>query len=156
MNITLTELQQWMRAPEGEHLEFKEAKQNFHFEKLVKYCAALANEGGGRIVFGVTDKRPRRVVGSAAFADLARTKAGLIERLQPCRRQPDGRPSGCPARRESKHDQTTAGRTASGRDGPDGGWTARCPLVSRRIVEMLARDEKWANREPKWRSPNLA
>jgi ATP-dependent DNA helicase RecG len=81
MNVTLSELQQWMRAPEGEHLEFKEAKQNFHFEKLLKYCAALANEGGGRIVFGVTDKRPRRVVGSAAFADLARTKAGLIERL---------------------------------------------------------------------------
>ena len=81
MNVTLSELQQWMRAPEGEHLEFKEAKQNFHFEKLAKYCAALANEGGGRIVLGVTDKRPRRVVGSAAFADLARTKAGLIERL---------------------------------------------------------------------------
>ncbi len=81
MNMTLNELQQWMRSPEGEHLEFKEAKQNFHFEKLLKYCAALANEGGGRIVFGVTDKRPRRVVGSAAFADLARTKAGLIERL---------------------------------------------------------------------------
>lgn len=32
-------------------------------------------------MLGVTDKRPRRVVGSAAFADLARTKAGLIERL---------------------------------------------------------------------------
>jgi len=81
MNVTLSELQQWMRAPEGEHLEFKEAKQNFHFEKLLKYCAALANEGGGRIILGVTDKRPRRVVGSTAFADLARTKAGLIERL---------------------------------------------------------------------------
>jgi ATP-dependent DNA helicase RecG len=77
----LNELQEWMRSPESEHLEFKEAKQNFHFEKLVKYCAALANEGGGRIVLGVTDKRPRRVVGSTAFQDLARTKAGLIERL---------------------------------------------------------------------------
>ncbi|NLF73612.1 MAG: hypothetical protein GX575_31625 [Candidatus Anammoximicrobium sp.] len=81
MNTELNELQEWMQAPEGEHLEFKEAKQNFHFEKLLKYCAALANEGGGRIVLGVTDKRPRRVVGSTAFMDLARTKAGLIERL---------------------------------------------------------------------------
>ena len=69
-----------MDAEEGEHLEFKEAKSNFHFEKLVKYCTALANEGGGRFILGVTDKRPRRVVGSQAFTDLPRTKAGLIER----------------------------------------------------------------------------
>ena len=47
----------------------------------MKYCAALANEGGGRIVLGVTDARPRKVVGTQAFPDLQRTKAGLIERL---------------------------------------------------------------------------
>src|SRR5208282_1514979 len=55
---------------------------NFHFDKLVKYCAALANEGGGSIILGVTDKPPRRVVGSTAFAELERTKAGLIDRLR--------------------------------------------------------------------------
>ena len=78
--LRLEELQQCMDAEEGEHLEFKEAKSNFHFEKLVKYCAALANEGGAaRFILGVTDKRPRRVVGSQAFTDLQRTKAGLIE-----------------------------------------------------------------------------
>lgn len=70
-----------MQADEDEHLEFKEAKGGFHFEKLVKYCAALANEGGGRVVFGVTDRKPRQVVGTHAFSDLERTKAGLIERL---------------------------------------------------------------------------
>ncbi len=42
------QLQHWMDAKEDEHLEFKEAKNNFHFEKLVDYCVALANEGGGR------------------------------------------------------------------------------------------------------------
>ena len=52
---------------EGEHVEFKEAKNNFHFEKLVDYCVALANEGGGRIILGVTDKPPRKVVGTHAF-----------------------------------------------------------------------------------------
>lgn len=67
---------------EDEHLEFKEAKDHFDFEKLVKYCAALANEGGGRIVLGVTDKRPRSVVGTRAFDSLERTKAGLVERLR--------------------------------------------------------------------------
>lgn len=48
----------------------------------MKYCAALANEGGGSIVLGVTDVRPRKVVGSSVFSDLERTKAGLIEKLR--------------------------------------------------------------------------
>jgi ATP-dependent DNA helicase RecG len=82
MTPSSQQLQEWLGAREGEHLEFKEAKNNFHFEKLVKYCAALANEGGGSIVLGVTDTRPRRVVGSQAFPDLERTKAGLIEKLR--------------------------------------------------------------------------
>lgn len=71
-----------LNASEDEHLEFKEAKNGFHFEELVKYCVALANEQGGTIVFGVTDKRPRRVVGTAAFDDLERTKFGLLERIK--------------------------------------------------------------------------
>ena len=71
-----------MDAREGEHLEFKAATNNFHFEKLVKYCAAIANENGGKIILGVTDIRPRKVVGSLAFTELERTKAGLIERLR--------------------------------------------------------------------------
>src|SRR5271168_2584019 len=82
MTATRQQLQKWLNAREDEHLEFKEAKANFHFEKLVKYCAALANEGGGSIVLGVTDRRPRRVVGSQAFLDLERTKAGLIDKLR--------------------------------------------------------------------------
>ena len=82
MTTSLHQLQQLLVARENEHLEFKEAKNNFHFDRLVKYCAALANEGGGSIILGVTDKRPRKVVGSQAFADLERTKAGLIERLR--------------------------------------------------------------------------
>lgn len=82
MTVSIQQLQEWLDAKEDEHLEFKEAKNNFHFEKLLKYCAALANEGGGSIVLGVSDQRPRKVGGSQAFADLERTKAGLIERLR--------------------------------------------------------------------------
>lgn len=81
MNDVLSQLSAWMQADEDEHLEFKEAKANFHFETLVDYCAALANEGGGKIILGVTDRHPRRVVGSLAFSELGRTKAGLTERL---------------------------------------------------------------------------
>jgi ATP-dependent DNA helicase RecG len=82
MTVDEVQIDAWLQGKEDEHLEFKEAKQNFHFEKLVKYCAALANEGGGSIVLGITDKRPRRVVGTHTFQDLERTKAGLIDRLR--------------------------------------------------------------------------
>lgn len=82
MNNYLAQVEEWLDAKEDEHLEFKEAKARYDFEKLVKYCAALANEGGGKIVLGVSDQHPRRVVGSQAFPDLERTKAGLIERLR--------------------------------------------------------------------------
>jgi ATP-dependent DNA helicase RecG len=75
------QLQAWLAEPEGARLEFKEAKTRFDFEKLVDYCVALANEGGGKIIFGVTDKRPRTVVGSDAFEEPGRTEAGLHQRL---------------------------------------------------------------------------
>ena len=81
MSASLEDLDVWLSEPESERLEFKEAKSNFHFDTLAKYCAALANEGGGKIILGVTDRRPRRVVGSAAFNEPGRTVAGLINRL---------------------------------------------------------------------------
>ena len=81
MSATLEELDAWLSEPEAERLEFKEAKSNFHFETLAKYCAALANEGGGKIIFGVTDRRPRQVVGSNAFDEPGRAVASLIHRL---------------------------------------------------------------------------
>lgn len=82
MTVSMHELQTWMNAKEDEHLEFKEAKTRFDLEKLLQYCVAFANEGGGRLILGVTDKRPRTVVGSRAFRNLERTKATLTERLR--------------------------------------------------------------------------
>jgi len=79
--ITIEQLEEFMVDKEGENFEFKEAKRSFHFEELGKYCAALANEGGGKILLGVTDKRPRKVVGSQAFKQPERTRTGLIEQL---------------------------------------------------------------------------
>ena len=67
---------------ENEHLEFKEAGNRFDFELLVKYCVAMANEKGGRVILGVTDKIPRRVVGTQAFDTPERTVSGLFDRLQ--------------------------------------------------------------------------
>jgi len=77
--MTLNDL---LNAPEGEHFEFKEAKNRYDFGEAVKYCCALANCGGGRFVLGISDKRPRTVVGSNAFEQPERTCKGLIDKLQ--------------------------------------------------------------------------
>jgi ATP-dependent DNA helicase RecG len=83
LNILLDELQELLRThSENEHIEFKEAKSDFSFDKLAKYCSALSNEGGGKIVLGVTDKKPRLIVGTQAFTDLNRCKLSLTQKLR--------------------------------------------------------------------------
>ena len=78
----LETVQELLEAKEGEHVQFKEAKNRFDFGEAAKCCCALANNSGGKLVFGITDKRPRRVVGSAAFDQPERTRMGLIEKLK--------------------------------------------------------------------------
>ncbi|MGH8608680.1 MAG: ATP-binding protein [Gammaproteobacteria bacterium] len=60
----------WRKSPsEHQRLEFKEAKTQLDNRKLYEYCVALANEGGGRLLLGISDKPPRAVVGTQAFRD---------------------------------------------------------------------------------------
>ncbi|MCX5801841.1 MAG: putative DNA binding domain-containing protein [Candidatus Eisenbacteria bacterium] len=75
------QLEEWLRAVEGEHCEFKEAKSSYSFEKLTEYCCALANEGGGRMILGVTNRRPRRIVGTKVFQHPEDTCRTLMEHL---------------------------------------------------------------------------
>jgi len=55
---------------ETEWIEFKEAKNNYNFNDLGKYFSALSNEANlngqpaGWLVFGVTDKPPRKICGT--------------------------------------------------------------------------------------------
>lgn len=80
--INLDTLNRWLAgALEDEHLEFKEAKQQYDITKLMKYCVALANELGGYLVLGVTDKPPRKVVGSNAFLNAGDIKARILNVL---------------------------------------------------------------------------
>ncbi|MDX2178080.1 MAG: ATP-binding protein [Bryobacteraceae bacterium] len=74
-------LQQLLESPESPHLEFKEAKQNFQFDKLVEYCAAISNGGGGKFVLGITDRRPRTICGTQAFEDPGKTCRSLWDKL---------------------------------------------------------------------------
>ncbi len=77
--ITIEEL---LNAKEGEHCQFKEAKRRFDSDEAARCCCALANCGGGKLVFGISDKRPRKVVGSEAFDQPERTRKGLIDKLK--------------------------------------------------------------------------
>lgn len=78
--MTVIELQHQLAAfmalpAETEWVEFKEAKTSFDLEKLGEYFSALSNEANLKgqpsawLIFGVTDKPPRRIVGSQFKAD---------------------------------------------------------------------------------------
>ena len=47
-------IEDFFEAKEGEEFEFKEAKNSFEYDKLVKYACAISNRGGGYIVFGIS------------------------------------------------------------------------------------------------------
>lgn len=82
MTTTPESFKAYLDAPEDGNIEFKEAKQRFGFEELLKYIVALAKGGGGKILLGVTDKRPRALVGTAAFGEPGRTEADIEQKLQ--------------------------------------------------------------------------
>lgn len=71
-----------MLADEREHLEFKSAENNFASEDLFKYCVALSNEGGGNLVLGVTDKKPRTIVGTSCFPEVEKIKTRILDTLK--------------------------------------------------------------------------
>ena len=78
-----------------DHVEFKEAKRDFNFNggshtdpRMRRHCtlgyvAALANERGGRLVFGMKDKHPHDVVGTSfALGKIGDLEDAIYERLQ--------------------------------------------------------------------------
>ena len=79
--IDVSQLEQWMQDTEGENLEFKAARNRYGLDELTEYCVALANEGGGKVILGVTDKRPRQVGGTTAFPQPEQTRGQLNQRL---------------------------------------------------------------------------
>lgn len=83
MNTTPAQIDAW-RAARSEHqnLEFKEAKDGLDGRKLFRYCVALANEGGGHLLFGIEDKPPRKVVGTTAVNDPVGMAAKLFSTLR--------------------------------------------------------------------------
>jgi ATP-dependent DNA helicase RecG len=84
MATTIEELERWMNVPtETENLEFKAATASggIHSERVLKYCVALANEGGGKLILGVSNDRPRKVLGTQAANDPAGMQKKILDTL---------------------------------------------------------------------------
>lgn len=79
--ITYETLAEWLVSPEGERLEFKEARRSFSYREVHEYLVALANEGGGHLVLGVANAIPRTVVGTDALRDHAQQVHELNRQL---------------------------------------------------------------------------
>ena len=71
MAITFEQIDLWRATPtETQVLEFKEAANQYDTKKLCKYCVAIANEGGGHLILGIKDQKPREVIGTQAFLNI--------------------------------------------------------------------------------------
>jgi ATP-dependent DNA helicase RecG len=82
MTITPAQIDLWRQAvSEHQRLEFKEAKKGLDRTKLNEYCVAIANEGGGHLVLGISDQPPRLVVGTQAFSNAADTTDRLFQAI---------------------------------------------------------------------------
>lgn len=79
---TEDDLREAIKVPtETESIDFKEAKTSFNLAELCEYVSAFANEGGGTIVFGVTDRPPRQFVGTNAFGNPTKLREDVFSRI---------------------------------------------------------------------------
>jgi len=67
---------------EQNRLEFKAARETYNTDTAISYCAAIANEGGGHFILGVSDQMPRQVLGSNAVRNPAELELRIHEKLQ--------------------------------------------------------------------------
>ena len=79
---TQEQFEVWLNQPESRHLEFKAALNDFDSRQLFEYCVALANEGGGKVILGATDRRPRTVNGTNAFPEPGQIEGRLFRTLR--------------------------------------------------------------------------
>jgi ATP-dependent DNA helicase RecG len=81
MSTSKEEFQKWLSGREDTRLEFKKAERNFSFENangVCDYCAALANEEGGKLILGVKDES-HEVLETQAFLENWNTLSHKIQ-----------------------------------------------------------------------------
>jgi ATP-dependent DNA helicase RecG len=82
MPTAIEELERLMQAPkEIEGLEFKAARTAFDGGRLMDYCVGIANDGGGKLILGVTNALPREVVGTTAVNDTQEMQKKVLDKL---------------------------------------------------------------------------
>ncbi len=87
--MTIEEVRQLLELKEHENLEFKEAKSSFSIlggkernrRSVLGYCVALGNEGGGKLILGISEDIPRKITGSSALGDFNDVKSKIFQHL---------------------------------------------------------------------------
>jgi len=87
--MKIEELKKLMGLKENEHLELKEAKSSFSIlgdngknrKSVLGYCVALGNEGGGKLILGVSNNFPRKIVGTSALPNFGSVKSKIYQSL---------------------------------------------------------------------------
>lgn len=83
MATSFERINEWLNlSTESPQLEFKEARAGFSVDKLFEYCVAISNERGGKLVLGISNEHPRRIVGTQAFLNLNKTAVQILEKLR--------------------------------------------------------------------------
>jgi ATP-dependent DNA helicase RecG len=77
--MDIDELNAILGKNENEHIEFKAARDSYSKNDVADYTIALANERGGYLILGVTDKKPHKIVGSSAFPEQEKLKKWLLD-----------------------------------------------------------------------------
>jgi predicted HTH transcriptional regulator len=62
-------------------LEFKAARTGFDGGRLMDYCVGISNDGGGKLILGVTNAPPREVVGTLAINDTQDMQKKVLDKL---------------------------------------------------------------------------
>ena len=79
---SVEQINEWLNVKtETKNLEFKAAKTQFSHDNLLNYCVAIANELGGYLLLGITNKRPRQVIGTQAFQNVQETELSVLTKL---------------------------------------------------------------------------
>ncbi len=77
------ELENFLELSENENVEFKEAKSQFNFDtgrkSLCGYLIALANEGGGKLILGVTNDK--KIIGTNSYLDINKLKSAVYQKI---------------------------------------------------------------------------
>jgi ATP-dependent DNA helicase RecG len=83
MAISPTTIDNWLSTTtEHQRLEFKRAETQINQDDVFEYCVALANEGGGHIVLGISNDKPRKVVGTAAIGNVVKMAEKIFNTLR--------------------------------------------------------------------------